>query len=223
MKRFLIISIFFCSTYLAGGSVQLSPKLKQRIVNLVKSNPYQMKISEYTHLSKLILANPGSNILVFGVGRDSLLYADLNQSGRVVFLEDNPEWINIIKNRWPQLEIHKVTYNTLRPQWKSLLKPENREKLHLEIPAFIRKSNWDIIFVDAPAGNDSKVPGRMKSIYTAAQLACNSNGTHVLVHDVDRPVEHNYIMHFLKEENLQHRVRQLAHFYIPKGSSMVTH
>lgn len=192
----------------------LPPDLDERIVQLVRNNPQQMNVAQYSYLAKLILDHPGCNILIFGVGNDSSLYMDLNASGKVVFFEDNPFWITQMEQKYPGIEIYKVSYNTKRSQWKELLKQENRNLLNLDIPSFIRSTKWDIIFVDAPAGGNDQAPGRMKSLYTAAQLAHYHRDVHVLAHDTNRIVERQYCKTFLGDDNVVKTIGTLSHYFI---------
>ena len=62
----------------------------------------------------------------------------------------------------------------------------------MDLPAIIRETKWDCIFIDAPMGMSDKpqVPGRMQSIFEASVLA--DEDTDVFVHDCDRYVENVY-------------------------------
>lgn len=214
MFRYLVLIAMAVSLNLVAVA-DLPPSLHERIVKLVRNNRYQMNVAQYSYIANIILDHPGCNILVFGVGNDSSLYMDLNPNGKVVFLEDSPYWIDQTTKKFPGIEIYQVSYNTQRPQWQELLKEENRHLLHLDIPSFIRSTKWDIILVDAPAGNTNKTPGRMKSIYTAAQLAYDSRNVHVFAHDSDRTVEHHYCKTFFSEENFVKYTGSLSHYFIP--------
>jgi uncharacterized protein (TIGR01627 family) len=84
----------------------------------------------------------------------------------------------------------------------------------MELPDIVTKIRWNYIFVDAPAGYDTYLPGRMKSIYTAFQLAFNAPQTDIFVHDCHREVEAVYCDYFLKPENLIKEFCHLRHYRI---------
>jgi glucuronoxylan 4-O-methyltransferase len=91
----------------------------------------------------------------------------------------------------------------------------NQKELLLNLPIEIMEMKWDIIFVDGPEGWSDEKPGRMKSIFTAAQLAHQSKDCYVFVHDCDRPVEAIYSRVFLCDENLISIQERLRKYYIP--------
>lgn len=164
----------------------------------------QMKTKEISFISKSI--RPPFNILVFGVGNDSILWHKLNLGGKTVFLEDDETWIQTIQKKFPFLEIYKVSYNTLLKNWKHLL--NHPQKLKLNIPSHIFQTSWDIIIVDGPMGYSPQKPGRMKSIYMASILA--KKGGFVFVHDLEREVEKNFCHKYLGEKNLLQTVKGRA-------------
>merc|ERR1712146_853730 len=101
--------------------------------------------------------------------------------GRTVFLEDSNEWLEMTQEQVPNIEAYLVSYNTKITEWKSLLNKPSL--LKMELPQEIASIKWDVIIVDAPTGYDNKCTGRMKSIFTAAQLAKENQNTDVFVHD----------------------------------------
>lgn len=198
-----------------SANAEISPELTEKIRLLVESNPGQMNTHEYTAILQTILSIPSARVLVFGVGRDSTLYDEVVPSnGRLVFLEDKLKWIRLTLQYNPNLEVYQVNYNTSYHQWEELLKPSNRHLLELNIPQFIRKMHWDVIIVDGPVGYVS--PGRIKSIYTASELAKNSPLTHVFVHDSHRKIEKAYCQKFFRDECFLRKICQLSHYKITK-------
>lgn len=193
----------------------LPSELKEEIHHLVKSNPHQLSQAEYELIVEKVVSKAPCNMLVFGVGRDSSLWIKVNSHGTTVFLEDSPTWLNRISQQIPEINVHLVTYNTKRRQWRELLVKNLEEELYLEIPKVIAETKWDIIFVDGPQGWGDDTPGRMKSIYTAAKLAHSSHECHVFVHDCERRVEAIYTKTYLYTENLISTQDRLHYYYIP--------
>ncbi|MGI0495779.1 hypothetical protein [Limnospira platensis] len=70
------------------------------------------------------------------------------------------------------------------------------------------------ILVDGPRGNDTQAPGRMKSIYTAANLAKKHQKTHIFVHDCDRDVESIYSGYFISNKYLLKKIEKLNHYLV---------
>ena len=167
----------------------------------------QGDIHQRRYMRDVILENAPCNYLVFGVGNDSLLQHLSNPGGRTVFLEDNPEWIETCRQRWSELSIELVAYNTTPDQWKELL--DRPSDLRLELPRHVAEETWRVIFVDAPSG---RYVGRMKSIYTASQMAENAGRSDVFLHDTQRKVETAYARKFLKRSRLVKRIRNLEHY-----------
>lgn len=113
---------------------------------------------------------------------------EINRDGKTVFLEDQENWIETVRDSIDEeLDIRKVSYTTDISEWKSIV--DNRERLLLPLSSDLWQTDWDLIFIDAPMGfRSTGVPGRMQSIYTASQLNCNT----FILHDVDRIVEKTY-------------------------------
>lgn len=178
---------------------------------LVESNPGQATFDEYRLLRDTIRAAAPCNLLVFGVGKDSNFWLEANEGGTTVFIEHEPEWIRMTREFVPGIDIVQVSYDTRRPQWKSLM--ERRDRLFMtDLPNRVLDENWDVLFVDSPQGGSRKRPGRMKSIYTASVLARRSTDVSVLVHDCHRPVEAAYADRYLGPERTVEQVDSLRHF-----------
>lgn len=180
---------------------------------LVRSNPGQGSFEEYQYLRELIRRKAPCNLLVFGVGRDSKFWLDANPGGRTEFVEHEPEWIQRTREALPGVTVHQVTYDTVRTQWRRLLRRQDRLFME-DLPNTVLATAWDVIFVDSPQGGSRRRPGRMKSIYTAAVLARRGTDVDVLVHDCDRPVEQAYSDRFLGPERMQRQIRTLRHFHL---------
>ena len=180
------------------------------------------------------------NFLVYGVGRDSLMWASLNPRGTTLFLEEDPEWLKAVLLKAPILRAKAVKYHTHLSQADEListyryepeclpssapLSRESRCKLALtEMPEEVYGRDWDLIMIDAPRGYYAAAPGRMAAIYSAAVMARarRSPGvTHVFLHDVNRRVERMYADEFLCQKFLVKEVGRLWHFAIPSATNV---
>ena len=189
------------------------PDLDDRLRALVEGNPGQGSLAEYRAIAGVILARRPCNLLVFGVGRDSALWIDLNVGGRTAFIEHEPEWIAETRRRLPAAEVVQVRYRTRARWWRLyLLRPA---RLWMDdLPPAITATAWDVVFVDSPQGYRPHTPGRMKSIYSAARLA--APGADVLVHDTDRRIERVYADRFLGEPALVTEVGKLRGYRRPR-------
>ena len=63
-------------------------KLYERVAELVRRNPNQLTQEEYLFVGRTLSGRSPCNLLVFGVGRDSNLWIDINEGGHIV---TNPE------------------------------------------------------------------------------------------------------------------------------------
>ena len=158
----------------------------------------QLQPSELRPIIKEISARPGCSLLVFGCGNDSVLWERANRDGTTAFLEDDPEWLKLVRARLTKAEAHLVRYGTKRSDWAALLNSPDR--LRLDLPAEISSRRWEVVLVDGPAGFDDEQPGRMKSIFAAAELV--APGGCVFVHDCDRQVEREYAARYLGNHRL---------------------
>ncbi len=170
---------------------------------LVKTNPGNGSVNEYRYLGALIEKYAPGNLLVFSVGKDSNLWMTLNKNGNTVFCEDVRKWIRFSRKITPEINVVKVNYRTRRKQWEELLGQDH--KLQMRLPDFVKNTVWDAVFVDGPRGYNDKVPGRMQSIFSAAQLKTRN----LLVHDCDREVEKTYFTEYIGKPT--HVVEKLYH------------
>jgi glucuronoxylan 4-O-methyltransferase len=172
---------------------ELINKFKDEGKGLMSFNQYL-----YSALTTRLLAP--CNFLVFGLGQDSPLWTELNEGGRTVFLEDDAEWISQFDDQ--ELEIYNVEYQTKAENYKSI--GYDPEILQMDLPATVRNTQWDLIFVDGPLGHNPptrefKGPGRMQSIFTAHQLL--KDGGICIFDDIGRDIESTYANHYFGQEN----------------------
>lgn len=189
-------------------------------------------------IAGLLRRRAPSNLLIFGLGPESLLWRAMNHGGRTVFVDENQHYVAHYEERHPGLEGYDVAYATKVSELDQLI-AEVRLKIAGEcrpvqnllfsdcrlgindLPNHIYGVAWDVILVDGPRGYSPESPGRMSAIYTAAVLA-RSGGegpTDVLVHDYGREVERLCSEEFLCRENLVAAEGQLAHFVVRGGDS----
>lgn len=213
--KVLTLTFGILSQSLLLALTPLPQDFRDRIVQLVKTNPGQLSVAEYTSVAQEIFNRAPCNVLVFGVGNDSSLWIDANNGGNTVFLENHPSWIDRVKTSLPQINAELVQYTTERWQWKELLNKGEPDLLLLDLPDSITETKWDIIFVDGPEGWSDEKPGRMQSIFTTALIANTAPDTHVFVHDCDRVVEATYSSLFLGDDHLKAVIDRMRHYYFP--------
>ena len=87
------------------------------INDLLRNNSGQGGKGQYQRISNYIIecpAKPECHVLIWGAGKDSDLWARINDefspNGTTVFLEDNPEWRRMISAKYPHLEIASVRF-----------------------------------------------------------------------------------------------------------------
>lgn len=202
----------------------------------------QQSFDEITVSFDVLSATAPCNFLIFGLGRDSLMWASLNPRGTTLFLEEDPQWVQTVLKDAPTLTADTVKYRTQLSEADELLshyqqEPDcsgkksflrGNEKCRLALNMLSDKvydTEWDMIMVDAPRGYFPQAPGRMAAIYSAAVMARNrkkSGVTHVFVHDVNRKVEKRYAEMFLCKKYLVKAVGRLWHFEISPAAATTT-
>lgn len=151
-------------------AIQLAPAQIEMIVNTVRGRA------------------PGCRLLVFGLGRDAVLWHRINADGYTLFVEDHAHWIRFARQREPGLQVLQVSYEG-RTVASSL--PLDLEALQRHpLPSELERTDWDVIVVDAPFGFDAGCPGRSLPLHWTRQLM--RPHTHVFVDDYERPLERAY-------------------------------
>ncbi|KAJ3701456.1 hypothetical protein LUZ61_005161 [Rhynchospora tenuis] len=239
---FLLMSSFFrfsCSRPFFTQTSFSHPDLMAATVHYATSTvvPQQSRGEISESLSVLRKRAP-CKFLVFGLGRDSLMWYALNAGGTTVFLEEDPNWYKTVLKESPFLTAHHVKYRThmseaddLLREWKKekMCAPENaylkgnqRCKLALEnLPNVVYENEWDVIMIDAPKGYFAAAPGRMAAIYSAMVMARARKGdgdTDIFLHDIDRKVEKTFAREFLCDKFRVGAVGRLWHFRVPPVS-----
>ncbi|OAY64881.1 probable methyltransferase At1g27930 [Ananas comosus] len=221
----------------AAASAAAAAELSAALVHYATSSvvPQQSRAEIGVSLAVLRRRAP-CNLLVFGVGHDSLLWSALNPGGATLFLEEDPKWLRSALAAAPSLRARLARYPTRLDDADALLAslrsdpspcadldPRGRRcPLALpDLPAEAYAREWDAIMIDAPRGYFAAAPGRMGAIYTAAAMAWARSGegdTDVFLHDVDRRVERAYALEFLCEKYRVGGAGRLWHFRIPPAS-----
>lgn len=198
----------------------------------------RMSDSDLRSVAAVLRRRGPCNLLVFGLGPESLLWRSLNHGGRSVFIDENQYYIAHYEERHPGLEGYDVAYTTKVSELGELLAAVRKQvggecrpiqnllfsdcRLGInDLPNHLYDVPWDVILVDGPRGYSPASPGRMSAIFTAAVLARSSGPgpTDVLVHDYEREVERACSAEFLCGENLVGVEGQLAHFVIRGGGA----
>ncbi|KAI3748142.1 hypothetical protein L6452_11040 [Arctium lappa] len=198
----------------------------------------QQTLPEIQTIFHLLQTLAPCNLLVFGIGHESLMWSAFNTRGTTLFLEDDIKSVQKILANAPTLRVHHTAYETRLSDADSLLaaykttakclppqvylKGNTECKLALsKLPEEVYRREWDVIMIDGPRGYYEEAPGRMAVIFTAAVMARRREGagdTHVLVHDVNRKVEQEYAEEFLCRSNLVKAENRLWHFKIPPAA-----
>jgi hypothetical protein len=182
------------------------------IAALVASNPGQATVEEYTLVHRVLQQRGPCRLLVFGVGRDTPLWLEINRGGTTVFLEDVKRWADFSRKASPEATVHDVSYGWTRRFMWPLLKRLSPDRLLLrDLPREVHDTPWDVILVDAPRGTKWRARGRMKSVYTASVLGATS-GADVFVHDCHRAVERDCADHFLTPRRLVAQAGSMRHY-----------
>jgi len=166
------------------------------IIKMKEDGVGLMSEGQYMSVAYVIELLSPCNFLIFGLGGDARLWAEVNKGGKTVFLEDDKEWIKKFDGQG--YEIYPVTYTTRVEEHREI--NFDSERLKMNLPEQITDTKWDVIFVDGPLGHNPprsyKGPGRMQSIYTAHSLL-KENGV-CIIDDIGRLIEGTYARYFFK-------------------------
>ncbi|KAG7655693.1 IRX15/IRX15L/IGXM [Arabidopsis suecica] len=243
-------TLFLCSTasaksraVAAAADYEATPIQLQAIVHYATSNVVpQQNLAEISISFNILKKLAPANFLVFGLGRDSLMWASLNPRGKTLFLEEDLEWFQKVTKDSPFLRAHHVRYRTQLQQADSLLRSYKTEPNCFPAKSYLRgnekcklaltglpdefyDTEWDLLMVDAPKGYFAEAPGRMAAIFSAAVMARNRKKpgvTHVFLHDVNRRVEKTFAEEFLCRKYRVNAAGRLWHFAIPPAAANAT-
>lgn len=97
----------------------------------------------------------GAQVLIFGLGYDSRVWAAVNNQGRTIFLEYYQDWIDKVVRDLPSLEVYPAAYNATIAKADAFFSAP----WLMSPPAAVDQLCYDVIIVDAPEGGDPSKPG----------------------------------------------------------------
>ncbi|WOL11422.1 hypothetical protein Cni_G20184 [Canna indica] len=244
---FCSLSPVFSRISFGGGGTDATGQLAEALLYYATTSvvPQQSR-AEIRLTFDVLRRRAPCNFLVFGLGRDSRMWAALNPGGTTVFLEEDPEWYELVTKSSPMLRAHHVKYRTRLDEADKLLrgyravtacrpgaadgiaglrKNDDCPLALVGLPREIYEREWDVVMIDAPKGYFAAAPGRMAAAYSAAVMARGRRGegdTDVYIHDVDRKVEKAYALEFLCKKYRVGATGRLWHFRIPPVNANVT-
>ena len=180
--------------------------MEAKIRELVASNPGQLSVAEYSLIYATLREASPCNFLSFSTGNDVKIWLHANR-GKNLFLEHDPRWVELTLEQSPTCEVHHITYSTKVRHARIHLADPTRLGI-AQMPEVVRKTRWDVIFVDGPTGYAPDCPGRFQSIWEAVQM----NPVDLFIHDVDRPVEAQCCAQFLKSYWFRKRLDRMYHY-----------
>jgi len=173
----------------------------------------QLSTRELALIARIVRHRRPAHLLVFGLGRDSVIWHGINSTGKTLFLEDNAGWIMQCLSVNPALDVRTVSYDTHRTEWKTLIGSEKLDSFALD--SDISSQGWDVIFADAPQGWNDDTPGRMQSIHWAEKLLAEDG--ELLIHDCHREVERACADHYGRHMRFNGQVDKLRHYTAISG------
>ena len=154
----------------------------------------QRRVIGETILSK----GPGCNMLVFGVGGDSIIWNTINEAGYTLFIEHDDRWTRKTREQIPGVNVITYQYNTrCEPEWPIHEQPaiNSADLLQHAMPGELGERKWDVILIDGPTGFNNKCPGRMLPIFWSSLISDSS--CDIFIDDYSRPIEFTYTNRFL--------------------------
>ena len=162
------------------------------------------EVEEYGKFMKHVRDNAPQRLLVWGLGYDSRLLADLNRGGTTLFVEPHGQWIRKsgICEHFNCVTYHPRTQlNTTVATIRRFVAAPHRANIRE-----LERQCFDTILVDSPLGFLPRHPGRAAPIFTAAvdTQACRERNEYppgravtVWVHDCNRTGEDELTNAFL--------------------------
>ncbi|RZS07647.1 hypothetical protein BHM03_00038550, partial [Ensete ventricosum] len=237
---FCSISPVFSRISFGGGGTDTTGQLAEALLYYATTSAVPQQSRAEIRLTLDVLRRRGPcNFLVFGLGRDSRMWAAMNAGGTTLFLEEDSEWYELVLKTSPMLRAHHVKYRTRLDESDKLLRGYRKEAecrpgaadgisglqrnggcplALVGLPREVYEREWDVVMIDAPKGYFPSAPGRMAAIYSATVMARGRRGegdTDVFLHDVDRKVEKAYGLEFLCKKHRVGATGRLWHFRIP--------
>ena len=141
------------------------------IENMIDPIVCQMHKKAYSLICRIMWELAPGNVLVFGLGADSVWYIASNYKGRTVFIENDAEWIQKVHEDGLTRggEVYHYRYDTKVSNAEKYLRELDPAVLDMtvdgQLPANVTDSRiyWDLVLIDAPKGKNEDSPGRMKA------------------------------------------------------------
>ena len=163
----------------------------------------QVQKKQVDEASKYIHAD--TNLLVWGLGYDSIMWKNMACRGRTVFLETDDAWMHRIKRSAgveAYLLHHDKEFAQSVAKYKSLLGDDRSLHVWLDLssqlPRNVTNQRWDVVIVDGPRAYSESTEGRHRALYTTRGLV--RNGGVVFVDDCERDHERYFMTQFLKPQ-----------------------
>lgn len=189
-------------------------ELSLAVTDLALQNPGQCSADEYMAVARAVVSCGSGNVLVFGSGKDTELWAKV-AAGHICVLESDAEWIKVaygVAARFPNLSVIKVGYaGTKVSRFRDEIK-RGVDGLALRDIDQVNNRHWGVVFVDAPNGASPRAPGRLRSIATAAYLSSRGIADHIFVHDCNRELEAQACDAMLSHLELVAEIGKLRHY-----------
>ena len=184
----------------------------EEIFTGIGGQPNSCSLNEYCSWARQLQSVPSCRFLVFGVGRDSVAWREVNLGNPTLFLENNKDWISKIAAEIGQEHILSVRYEQSYEDWEKVSFSADRVvSPAMDNPPF--DGSWDCAFVDAPWGPTF---GRHQSTH-AATLAVKPGGL-IAIHDCEREREQTVCRVLLEGRgyNLLEEVERLRIYQAPR-------
>jgi hypothetical protein len=147
----------------------------------IQSHPTQIA----TIAGAICTRDRACNFLVFGLGNDSPMWADINKNGTTLFIESDPKWLEAVKSRSPSINARLVDYGDITVS-SSMENPLQVIKT-AQPPDWLTDISWDVILIDGPRGYKPHHPGRALPICWSAMVRRRS--TDIFIDDAHRDLE----------------------------------
>ncbi|MGI9319258.1 MAG: hypothetical protein ACR2QW_18165 [bacterium] len=160
---------------------------------------------------QILRKGPRCNMLVFGLGRDSIIWQTVNP-GFTLFVEHDTRWSRTMEKQINGIQVLNYEYLTqCEPTLPVHEQPpiSETELAAYPIPPELLARKWDIILIDGPTGFDNSCPGRMLPIYWSSVIS--SNRCDIFVDDYMRPIEFTHTNKFLFPRYNQFRLFDERH------------
>ncbi len=160
-----------------------TPRPLEDIFAPIGGQPNSCSHAEYHALARRVRDLGPCRLLVFGVGRDSAAWREVNAGATTLFLENNPEWIEKIGAEIGDDAIRPLRYQQRYEEWEATgFAPGSIPLPELDASPF--DQSWDIVFVDGPWGPTF---GRHQSTHAATRAV--RRGGLIALHDCERERE----------------------------------